>query len=127
VTEGEHRAIRTVEALCSRMSYAQYESEMRAKAEEQVGQLRIRLGEVGDLIRASYHEDDHRRHDWSHDLDLIRRVIRERDDAVARFEQVKTLAQLALGSEPGAAILELVAELKRKLEEKGDADATPTR
>jgi chromosome segregation ATPase len=114
VTEDERHALERVYRKCKRVF------QLRAALKDANEKLQRLTAIEVDIQHALFEAGaayDHRPYMRQTPMvDDVRRLIRERDEALAQYERVKTLTQLALGSDPGESILKLVAELKEQIE-----------
>jgi hypothetical protein len=114
VTEEEHKAIASV---TEKLRHAEQLTNVIHDYRDNNQQLRSMEVDIQQALFQAGPAYDHRPYMRQTPLaDDVRKLVEERNEAIAQFGRVKTLTQLALGSEPGESILKLVAELKDQIE-----------
>jgi hypothetical protein len=79
------------------------------RAEEELTKIAAALGcghsgDVSECWLANMHES-------------VENLVTERDQAVLKFERIKSVAQALLGEKPGETIVSLIADLQRQLDD----------
>jgi hypothetical protein len=115
VTDEEHKAIASV---TEKLRHAEQLTNVIHDYRDNNQQLRSMEVDIQQALFQAGPAYDHRPYMRQTPLaDDVRKLVEERNEAIAQCGRVKILAQLALGSEPGENILKLVADLKQQIEE----------